>query len=271
MDMDFSLVLVVLVGFTGVFVAIDFLFLNRQRVEAVATYKDGIDAESVDNAVVDRLLLEPWWIEYPKAFFPVLALVLVLRSFLVEPFKIPSGSMIPTLEVGDYILVNKFAYGFRLPVIGTEVISVGLPERGDVMVFKYPENPSINYIKRVVGLPGDTIRYENKQLTINGELMEQEFVANRHSPGDPQRTIYTENLEGDIHDMQTYPYRNIQESRTWTIGEGEYFAMGDNRDNSRDSRAWGVVPEGNIVGKAFAVWMHMPNWVPSFDSVRLIK
>ena len=270
MDMDFSLILVVLVGFTGVFVALDLVFFNRQRQQAVVTYKDGIDEKSVDNDVVDRLLLEPWWIEYPKAFFPVLALVLILRSFLVEPFKIPSGSMIPTLNVGDYILVNKFAYGFRLPVIGTEVVPVGLPERGDVMVFKYPENPRINYIKRVVGLPGDTIRYEDKRLYINGEEMSQELVA-QLPPLAPQKKIYTEDLGGVSHDIQVLLLRNQANTRTWTIGEGEYFAMGDNRDNSRDSRAWGIVPEGNIVGKAFAVWMHMPGWVPSFDSVRFIK
>ncbi len=270
MDMDFSLILVVLVGFTGVFVALDLLFFNRQRQQAVITYKKGVDEKAVDNVVVDRLLLEPWWIEYPKAFFPVLALVLVLRSFLVEPFKIPSGSMIPTLNVGDYILVNKFAYGFRLPVIGTEVVPVGLPERGDVMVFKYPENPRINYIKRVVGLPGDTIRYEAKRLYINGEEMPQELVA-QLPPLTPQKKIYTEDFSGISHNIQVLVLRNQANARTWTIGEGEYFAMGDNRDNSRDSRAWGIVPEGNIVGKAFAVWMHMPGWVPSFDSVRFIK
>ena len=270
MDMDFSLILVVLVGFTGVFVALDLLIFNRQRQQAVTTYKNGIDEKTVDNEVVDRLLLEPWWIEYPKAFFPVLALVLVLRSFLVEPFKIPSGSMIPTLNVGDYILVNKFAYGFRLPVIGTEVVPVGLPERGDVMVFKYPENPRINYIKRVVGLPGDTIRYQGKRLYINGEEMSQELVA-QLPPLAPQKKIYTEDFGGVTHDIQVLVLRNQANARTWTIGEGEYFAMGDNRDNSRDSRAWGIVPESNIVGKAFAVWMHMPGWVPSFDSVRFIK
>ena len=252
MDMDFSLILVVLVGFTGVFVALDLVIFNRQRQQAVATYKDGVDEKTVDNDVVDRLLLEPWWIEYPKAFFPVLALVLVLRSFLVEPFKIPSGSMIPTLNVGDYILVNKFAYGFRLPVIGTEVVPVGLPERGDVMVFKYPENPRINYIKRVVGLPGDTIRYEDKRLYINGEEMPLELVA-QLPPLVPQKKIYTEDLGGVSHDIQVLLLRNQVNARTWTIGEGEYFAMGD------------------IVGKAFAVWMHMPGWVPSFDSVRFIK
>lgn len=270
MDMDFSLILVVLVGITGVFVALDLLIFNRQRQQAVANYRSGVEANAVDDGVVDKLLLEPWWIEYPKAFFPVLALVLVLRSFLVEPFKIPSGSMIPTLNVGDYILVNKFAYGFRLPVIGTEVISVGLPKRGDVMVFKYPENPSINYIKRVVGVPGDTIRYENKQLYINGKKMPQELVA-QLPPFMPQKKIYTEDLSGVTYDIQVLLMRNQANARTWTIGEGEYFAMGDNRDNSRDSRAWGIIPEGNIVGKAFAVWMHMPGWVPSFDSVRFIK
>ncbi|PCJ44305.1 MAG: signal peptidase I [Moraxellaceae bacterium] len=268
--MDFSLILVVLVSITGVFVGLDVLFFSRQRQAAVGQYKAGVNESEVDLAVVDKLLLEPWWIEYPKSFFPVLALVLVLRSFLVEPFKIPSGSMIPTLQVGDYILVNKFTYGFRLPVIGTEIISVNLPKRGDVMVFKFPENPSINYIKRVVGVPGDTIRYENKKLFINGEEMSQEFVA-QLPPFAPQKKVYTENLDGATHDIQVLLDRNHVRPETWTIGEGEYFAMGDNRDNSRDSRVWGIVPESNIVGKAFAVWMHMPGWVPSFDSVRLIK
>ncbi|OUS25330.1 signal peptidase I [Gammaproteobacteria bacterium 45_16_T64] len=267
--MDFSLILVVLVSITGVFVALDLMFFQRQRVASVQQYKSEVSEDSVDNTVVDRLLLEPWWIEYPKAFFPVLALVLVLRSFLIEPFKIPSGSMIPTLKVGDYILVNKFAYGFRLPVIGTEIIPVDLPKRGDVMVFKYPENPRINYIKRVVGVPGDTIRYENKLLYINGEEMPKEFLYQAKTMY--QEKIYNEDLGTISHEMQVFRFGEYEPSRTWTIGDGEYFAMGDNRDNSRDSRSWGIVPESNIVGKAFAVWMHMPGWVPSFDSARLIK
>lgn len=218
---------------------------------------------------------EPVWVEWGASFFPVILLVFVLRSFLFEPFKIPSGSMIPTLLVGDYILVNKFTYGVRLPVINKKIISLNDPQRGDVMVFRYPEDPSLDYIKRVVGLPGDTVAYQNKRLTINGEAVEMQKQADYlHS----DRLYYSEqylarmgNVEhralndvdapAFVPDPSHFPYR---ENCTYNangvickVPAGHYFMMGDNRDNSRDSRAWGFVPEENIVGKAFFIWLNL--------------
>ncbi len=249
MDFDFALILVVLVGFTGFVYLLELLFFRRRRAP---------DAPM------------PAAIEYPVSFFPVLLVVLVLRSFLVEPFKIPTGSMIPTLLVGDYILVNKFAYGIRLPVLGTEIIPVGKPQRGDIMVFKYPEKPSINYIKRVVGLPGDTIRYENKRVYVNDVLVEQELEAQLPA-GKPEYKIYNEQL-GDVnHSIMITLQRPGEPAESWTVPPDSYFMLGDNRDNSRDSRYWKFVPDNLIVGKAFAVWMHMPGWVPSFERNRLIE
>ena len=249
MDFDFALILVALVGFTGFVYLLDILIFRRLR---------GKDEPM------------PAWIEYPVSFFPVLLVVLVLRSFLVEPFKIPTGSMIPTLLVGDYILVNKFAYGLRLPVLGTEIIAIGKPERGDIMVFKYPEKPSINYIKRVVGLPGDTIRYENKRLYVNDVLVEQTLEAQLPA-GKPEFKIYNEHL-GDVnHTIMVTLQRPAESSQSWTVPPDSYFVLGDNRDNSRDSRYWQFVPDGLIVGKAFAVWMHMPRWMPSFERNQLIE
>ncbi|MDX1694833.1 MAG: signal peptidase I [Ketobacteraceae bacterium] len=269
MDIDFSLVLVVLVAATGFVYLLDFAVFSRLRTAAANHYRQQTGEENIDQAVLERTLREPAWIEYPKSFFPVLLVVLVLRSFLLEPFKIPSGSMIPTLQIGDYILVNKFAYGFRLPVIGTEIIPVGEPERGDIMVFRYPQKPTVNFIKRVVGMPGDEIRYENKRIFINGELVEQEYVA-QLPPNRPAYRIYNEIL-GDVeHKIHIDLSRAAGPPQKWMVPEGHYFVMGDNRDHSSDSRVWGFVPESNIVGKAFAVWMHMPGWVPSFDHNRFL-
>lgn len=249
MDFDFALILVALVGFTGFVYLLELLFFRRKRAEGEPM---------------------PAIIEYPVSFFPVLLVVLVLRSFLVEPFKIPTGSMIPTLLVGDYILVNKFAYGIRLPVLGTEIIPIGKPERGDIMVFKYPEKPSINYIKRVVGLPGDTIRYENKRLYVNDALVEQQLEAQLPA-GKPEFKIYNEQL-GDVnHTIMITLQRPADKPESWTVPPESYFVLGDNRDNSRDSRYWRYVPDGLIVGKAFAIWMHMPGWVPSFERNQLVE
>jgi signal peptidase I len=228
---------------------------------------------------------EPLLVEYGKSFFPVLAIVLVLRSFLVEPFQIPSGSMKPTLEVGDFILVNKFAYGIRLPVLDTKVIEVGDPQRGDVMVFRYPSDPNINYIKRVVGLAGDRVAYSSdKRLTINGESVAQQLIGDE--PGSlGSATLYSEKLGEAEHqirkEMQRY---RIEPGREWVVPQGHYFMMGDNRDNSNDSRywndpaipkpLWGMVPDQNIVGKAFAIWMSWPDPksrnLPNFSRVGLI-
>lgn len=255
--MDFALIMFVLLLVTGGVWLLDRFALQAKRVA---------DAK------------EPWWVEYAKSFFPVILAVFLLRSFLVEPFKIPSGSMIPTLHVGDFILVNKFTYGIRLPIIGKKVIAVDNPKRGDVMVFHYPENPSVDYIKRVVGLPGDVIVYRGKQLLVNGELQQQKsegeynYVEGGLSFVHTER--YSENLSGHahpvlinpdmpsvhlgsvaefpLHDQCSYSEKEVR----CTVPAGHYFMMGDNRDNSRDSRYWGFVPDNLIVGKAFFIWMN---------------
>ena len=193
-----------------------------------------------------------WWVELSRSLFPVIFAVLIIRSFIVEPFRIPSGSMIPTLVPGDFILVNKFSYGLRLPVLHTQIFGSGQPERGDVVVFRYPEDPSQDYIKRIVALPGDDIRYEDKKLYINGQAVPQELLG--HYPPDPAAVVKMEHLETVEHKILLY--RNGGAGGfTFRVPQGEYFAMGDNRDRSSDSRYWGPVPSGNLVGKAFLVWM----------------
>jgi len=266
MDIDFSLVLVVLVFVSAVIWMLDTLFLLPRRKKAVQSYAGGRDIKAaqlenlsslpkVDQDTIVKLKKESLPVEYSRSFFPVLLLVLVLRSFLMEPFTIPSSSMVPTLRIGDYILVNKFTYGLRLPVIGTKIMPLNDPQTGDVMVFKYPDNPSINYIKRVVGVPGDKIRYENKRLTINGKEVSQLLLAEL-PPGNPAIQILQEELVGDGHTVQHTLGRNqYRAAREWLIPEGSYFMMGDNRDNSNDSRVWGMVSEKYIVGKAVAIWM----------------
>ncbi len=279
MDIDFSLVLVVLVAICGVLWLLDFLLIKRSRIEAIENYKrtqaSGRKKDEIENAVAE-LSKEPLLIEYAKSFFPVLFLVLVLRSFLIEPFQIPTGSMIPTLNVGDFILVNKYAYGVRLPVLGTKIVSVDDPKRGEVMVF-IPPHENKYYIKRVIGLPGDTVRYENKSLFINGEAIGKKFVENitvNTSIGDLAGTLSSENLGSVIHPTQHIDVAGGRRLRTtWVVPNGHYFMMGDNRDNSADSREWGPVSEKNIVGKAIAVWMHKEPGLnlPTFFENRLIK
>jgi signal peptidase I len=251
--MNFALILFVLLVVTGLVAAIDRLHFSKMRREGEK---------------------EPWWIEYPKSFFPVILIVFLLRSFIVEPFRIPSGSMIPTLLVGDFILVNKFAYGIRLPIINKKIIDIGEPERGDVMVFRYPEDPSLDYIKRVVGLPGDRITYLNKRLSVNGKEIdlkpagdylhkERMSFAKRYveTTGDRSRSILIEeDAPASVPFVKQFPFRenctyNI-EGLTCTVPPGHYFLMGDNRDNSSDSRVWGFVPDANIVGKAFFIWFN---------------
>lgn len=227
---------------------------------------------------------EPLWVEWGASFFPVILVVFLLRSFLFEPFKIPSGSMIPTLQVGDFILVNKFIYGIRLPVINKKIIDIKSPQRGDVMVFRYPEDPSLDYIKRVIGLPGDTVAYQNKRLSINGQPVETTKIFDYHHP---ERLYYSEQYVARIGDVEyrylndsdapalipdatRFPYRdNCTYNAAGVICKvpaGHYFMMGDNRDNSRDSRFWGFVPEQNIVGKAFFIWLNLssPSRIGSF-------
>jgi signal peptidase I len=218
---------------------------------------------------------EPWWVEYGASFFPVILIVFVLRSFIVEPFKIPSGSMMPTLLVGDFILVNKYTYGIRLPVANKKVIDLGAPERGDVMVFRYPDDPSLDYIKRVVAVPGDTVAYQDKQLFVNGKPAPQTALDDFL---DSQRMVYLKQYreklgEGEhlmLVDERDPPIRedagffsNYRENCRYNhsgvickVPDGHYFVLGDNRDNSRDSRYWGFVPDENIVGKAFFIWFN---------------
>ncbi len=205
---------------------------------------------------------EPVIVEYAKSFFPVLLLVVFLRSFVAEPFRIPSGSMMPTLEVGDFILVNKFAYGVRLPVFRTKIFSNNDPKRGDVFVFRYPDRPWQNFIKRVVGVPGDIIRWQADKLYINGQLVINEetgdYDAVDQSGDKRDARRHKEDLMGVEHDIIFYPqyYKDFDQSREITVPEGKYFAMGDNRFGSHDSRFWGFVPEENLVGKAMIIWMH---------------
>ena len=259
MSLDFALLLVIAVAVTGSITLLDILWWRPARkARASAAAQQGQDSAARD----------PWPVDYARSFFPVLLVVLVLRSFVVEPFQIPSGSMRPTLEVGDFILVNKFAYGLRLPVVHTEIVDLGEPERGDVMVFRFPADPSVNFIKRVVGLPGDRIRYEGKQLYVNGEPVAKRRVSDADESGELE---FEEQLGSVAHALYNNPQDPGPQMREVVVPEGKYFTMGDNRDHSNDSRYWGFVPEENIVGKAFAVWMHWDGGLPSFTSVRGIQ
>lgn len=251
LDLDFSLVLVIATLLCGIGWALDLLLTRRRRQRYAA------ELASSGGPLAEALRAEPVLVEYAHSFFPVLAVVLVLRSFLLEPFTIPSGSMLPTLEVGDYILVNKYAYGLRLPVAGIEFLPVGKPQRGDVMVFRFPPKPTMNFIKRVVGLPGDRIRtLENGDLYVNDQLVSRVLV--RQEPEiDPWEQYFEENLGGVKHatrqEIGTESRRKLVDL---VVPEGQYFMMGDNRDNSNDSRYWGTVPDRMIVGKAVYVWVH---------------
>lgn len=236
MDIDFAFWLVLATAVTGAVVLADRAWLRANRGLHVS---------------------EPAIIEYSKSFFPVLALVLVLRSFLAEPFTIPSGSMLPTLQVGDYIVVNKYAYGLRLPVIGTRILDIGAPQHGDIMVFRFPEHPSTSFIKRVVGVPGDTVSYDRGVLSVNGKPVPLTQTDRQVLVEGGAELLYRQTM-GD----HTFTVRRIEGKEPfpgpWTVRvpEGSYFMMGDNRDNSYDSRGWGFVPDRLIVGKAVYIWMH---------------
>ena len=273
MNIDLPLILTIIVGVSGIIWLLDSVFLARPRAERLAAlqkqFPNWRDRESADaKLLIDaatRDASEPVIVEYAKSFFPVLAFVLVLRSFLYEPFQIPSSSMVPTLQVGDYILVNKFNYGLRLPVTRTKVWDVSSPERGDVMVFYPPHANTTYYIKRVIGVPGDRIQYRNKQLTVNGKPVPREWLA--EIPGSRRLQIGLEQPRDDkSHLVQVDLSRPIRDFSV-VVRPGHYFMMGDNRDNSSDSRVWGQVPERDIVGQAVAIWMHWESVfsVPSFD------
>ncbi|AOJ30973.1 signal peptidase I [Burkholderia metallica] len=286
--MNFALILFVLVIVTGVAWVLDKLvFLPRRRkaadlaVDEFDRQQSRIDKRFADENAVqtrsklrDEKLRQPWWLEYTASFFPVILAVFVVRSFVVEPFKIPSGSMVPTLLVGDFILVNKFEYGLRLPVTNTKITQGSPLSRGDVVVFRYPKDESVDYIKRVIGLPGDTVAYQDKQLTINGQPVPETPLPDFF---DDERQNYAKQFEETIGNKKNailnnpavppfvmgaydYPYRDncTYNSRgvICKVPPGHYFMMGDNRDNSADSRYWGFVPDQNIVGRAFFIWMN---------------
>lgn len=266
MNFDFALVLVLATLVTGLGWLVDRVFFQPKRIQQQANVPAELDEDARQS-----LLAPPWWAEMSRSMFPVLALVLIVRSFLVEPFQIPSGSMLPTLKIGDFILVNKFHYGLRLPVLNQKIVAINEPERGDVVVFKYPNDPTVNYIKRVVGLPGDIVRYQDKQLFVNDQLQPQQLVA-KLPPRQPQVLLYNESLGEIQHQIYTDLQRPVRDGQ-WTVPPGHYFVMGDNRDNSNDSRYWGFVPDNLLMGKAVAVWMHWPTLfsVPEFSSVRTIE
>jgi signal peptidase I len=266
MTFDFPTFLVLACAVTGgIWLADAVLFAPRRRRLAQEAAGGGASSEGVASVPAYK---EPVLVEYARSFFPVILIVLLLRSFLVEPFRIPSGSMMPTLLVGDFILVNKFAYGLRWPVLDTKFIKVGEPHRGDVVVFRFPNEPSVDYIKRIIGVPGDRIYYRDKTIYINGKAVPHmpAGVYNGVGAGTGQ-TGYAEAVEdigGVKHDILLNPVAPDLPPRCEvlafgprTVPPGSYFAMGDNRDNSNDSRCWGFVPEANLVGKAFMIWM---NW-----------
>ncbi len=301
MSFNFALILFWLMVATGVVWFADRLVFRRRRIndadaalrhfDAQAKLRDtsGAAASTDPKAIVEereklreRLVRQPGWIEFPAGFFPVILVVFVLRSFLFEPFRIPSGSMIPTLLIGDLILVNKFTYGIRLPILNRKVIEVGSPQRGDVMVFRYPVDPSVDYVKRVIGLPGDTIAYRAKRLTVNGVPVETVAAPDYF---DPERVAYSKQFTEHLPDRDgsrdhmilidddrsgiitpdRFPsrdncvYSEGNTAVTCKVPDGQYFMMGDNRDNSADSRYWGFVPDQNIVGRAFLIWMNFGN------------
>ncbi|MEO7393063.1 MAG: signal peptidase I [Ramlibacter sp.] len=256
---------------------------NRRNAELAAK---GIAPVETDLAQAHQsLLMQPWWLDWTAGLFPVILAVFVLRSFLFEPFKIPSGSMIPTLLIGDLILVNKFTYGLRLPVVNVKLTNGTPPKRGDVMVFRYPPKPSLDYIKRVVGVPGDEVAYLDKKLTINGQPVPKAAVGDFFDEdvtlyfkqfgevlGDKHHRILNDaNRPAFIPGAEDFPFkencRYSVEGVVCKVPEGHYFMMGDNRDNSLDSRYWGFVPDRNIVGKAFFIWMNFGSFkrIGSFE------
>jgi len=241
MDYDFSFFLVIASLVTGVVWGGYCLYLKKAELPYP----------------IDK---EPLLVEYARSFFPVVLIVLLLRSFLVEPFRIPSGSMMPTLLVGDFILVNKFSYGVRLPVVNSKIIELSEPQRGDIVVFRFPKDPTVDYIKRVIGLPGDRIAYFDKKLYVNGQPVKQVSLGRYQGVGQGMNMTGAERFEEDLTGVKhsilvSHGVSSVED--VFVVPPGQYFVMGDNRDNSNDSRYWGTVPEANLVGKAFFIWM---NW-----------
>ena len=273
MNIDLPRILTIIVGASGAIWLIDsLLFASSRSARLVALQKQyprWNEPESADAKLfierASRDAMDPVVVEYAKSFFPLLAFVLVLRSFLYEPFQIPSSSMVPTLQVGDYILVNKYRYGLRLPVTRTKIWDVSSPQRGDVMVFYPPHANDQYYIKRVIGVPGDRVQYRNKQLSVNGRPIPREWLAD--VPGARRIQIGLEEpRENRGHLVQIDHLRPVRDFSV-VVRPGHYFMMGDNRDNSSDSRVWGQVPERDIVGEAVAIWMHWESLfsIPSFE------
>jgi len=257
MVFDFSAVMVLLVAASGAIWGVDAWLFAPSRRQRNAT-RDAADQ-----------LPEPALVDHARSFFPIFVIVLLLRSFLVEPFRIPSGSMIPTLLVGDFILVNKYTYGLRVPVLNTKFIPIGSPRRGDVVVFRYPEDPSTPFIKRIVGLPGDTIAYRNKRVSVNGAPLAYEslgdFVGMKSAAVHTGAELHTEALGETRHQILVTPQAPTFDGE-YRVPDGHYFVLGDNRDNSRDSRYWGFVPDANLIGRAFMIWM---NWDKGPDVGRI--
>ncbi|MEO6690603.1 MAG: signal peptidase I [Dokdonella sp.] len=271
MNFNFPLLLVVLTASTGLVWLVDRWFLAPARRRRADDVQAMALSATEREARAQTALKIPLAVEYARSFFPVLLGILLFRSFLAEPYKIPSGSMMPTLLVGDFILVNKFAYGMRLPVTNTKVLDVGEPKRGEVFVFRYPKDPSENYIKRVVGLPGDEITYRDKTLFVNGTQVSNSPLGPYTGPADNGRSmaeaqVKQEVLGGVEHRIMEIPRAWSAHDGTWVVPPGQYFAMGDSRDNSEDSRMWGFVPEENLVGPAFAIWMNFDDGI-SFSRI----
>ncbi len=295
---NFSVLLFLAAVVTGIYWVAERLYFLPQRRKAVAALELGsaqrraelgkMGIKQVDDNTADarvRLIMQPWWLDWTAGLFPVILAVFLLRSFLFEPFKIPSGSMIPTLLVNDLILVNKFHYGVRLPIVNIKIFDNNSPQRGDVMVFRYPPKPSLDYIKRVVGVPGDEVAYLNKTLTVNGkpwpktplpdffdgDSMRYSKQFNENNGSKSYRLLNDEDRPAFVPGAEDFPFkencRYSNQGVVCKVPEGHYFMMGDNRDNSLDSRFWGFVPEKNIVGRAFFVWMNFGNLkrIGSFD------
>ena len=269
---DLAAILLIAIAVSIVIKIVDKVWLAPQRRAMLTGVSDKcIELTEEDAEKAQRI---PVLVDLANSILPVLIIVLLLRSFMVEPFRIPSGSMTPTLWEGDFILVNKFVYGLRLPVLNTKVIDISEPQRGDVMVFRYPQNPSLPFIKRIVGVPGDHLSYDpqEKILYLNEEpvSLEQIGIFSGEGSSDQYRgnTQYVEYLPGAEHQIIKNPMRFSQPKfNDLIVPEGHYFVLGDNRDDSKDSRFWGFVPESHVMGEAFMIWMHWDNWTIRWNRI----